>query len=272
MQIPLPDAMQYVHENAEPYLNYSEFNKSPVHRVRLACIIRMLSDAALPGRDRVLEIGCGTGNVAIPIASLGYRVTACDIHKPSIESAGRRNPFANLQFAHGSIEQIKPQEYKVIVLTEVIEHVHEYREMIGRIAGAMRNDGTLILTVPNGWGITEVLCRPSYALKKWPGGAALIKVVKRLLKTADLTTANTATPHVRFFTLNNIAKLFESNNLAIMSFRRYYFLWPVWETFFSQRSCSAEWPERDFVRSQKLPPSLCAFWAFALQKKEAAER
>lgn len=258
--------MEYVRENSETYLNYTEFNKSSVHRVRLAGIIQMLARAMKPGQGKVLEIGCGVGNIAVPIASLGYNVTACDIHAPSIESARRRNPFDNLQFIHGSVESVNPGEYDAVILTEVLEHVDKYREMIGLIASAMKSDCTLILTVPNGWGITELLCRPSYGLKKWPGGAAVIKAVKRLLKTADLTTANLATPHVHFFTLRRLSRLFEDNNLAVASFRRCFFLWPLWETFFSQRGYPVGWPENDFVRSQSLPPVLCAFWAFALKK------
>lgn len=266
MQIPSPDILQYVRESGEPYLIYSEFNRSPVHRIRLACIIQILARAVPSGRGRILEIGCGVGNIAIPIASLGYNITALDIHDPSIVQAQQRNPFGNLHFVHGSIELVNPGEYDAIILTEVLEHVKKYQEMISLIARSMKKECTLIITVPNGWGIAELLCRPSYALKRWPGGPAIIKVVKRLLKTADLTTANLATPHVHFFTLRRLVKLFEDHNLIIASFRRCFFLWPLWETFFSQRSHPPDWPENDFIRSQKLPPALCAFWAFSLNK------
>jgi len=267
MQIPSPDVLQYVREDSEPYLNYSEFNRSPVHRARLACIIQMLARAVPSRQGRILEIGCGVGNIAIPIASLGYNVTACDIHEPSIVSACRSNQFNNLHFIHGSIESVDPGEYDVVILTEVLEHVDKYREMVDLIAGSMQSNGTLIITVPNGMGVTELLCRPSYALKKWPGGAAVIKVVKRLLKTADLTTANLCSPHVNFFTLRRLVKLFEDHDLIVASFRRCFFLWPLWETFFSQRSYPPDWPENDFIRSQNIPPAICAFWAFALKRK-----
>lgn len=272
MQIPSPDILQYVREDSEPYLDYSEFNRSPVHRVRLACIIQMLARAVPPAQGRILEIGCGVGNIAIPIASLGYNITALDIHEPSIIQAQQRNSFGNLQFVYGSVDRVNPGEYDVIILTEVLEHVKKHQEMIGSIARSMKKECTLIITVPNGWGITELLCRPSYVLKRWPVGTAAIKIVKRLLKTADLTTANLATPHVHFFALRRLVKLFNDHNLAIASFRRCFFLWPLWETFFSQRNYPPGWPESDFIRSQTLPPGVCAFWAFSLQKKPVAKQ
>lgn len=262
----LPEPMQYAGADSAPYLQYSAFNESPTNRVRLACLVQLLA-AEIPAGRRILEIGCGAGNIAIPLASLGYQVTACDIHAPSLEAARRRNPFANLRFIHGSAEQAPLGEYDAIILTEVLEHVQQYREMIARLAGAMKSDCVLIITVPNGWGITELCCRPSYALKKWPLGAALVKVIKRLLKTADLTTANLATPHVHFFTLRHLTGLFAEYHLTVAAFRRFFFLWPLWEVFFSQRSYPAGWPEKDFYRSQKLPPAWCAYWAFALKRR-----
>ena len=268
MQIPLPVALHYVRENSEPYLKYSEFNSSSVHRIRLACIIQMVQKAVSHGQGRILEVGCGVGNITIPIASLGYHVTACDIHEPSIISARRRNPFGNLQFIHGSIESVNPGEYDVVILTEVLEHVKKYREMVSLIAGSIKSDATMIITVPNGWGITELLCRPSYALKKWSSGRATIKIIKKILKTTDLTTANLDTPHVHFFTLRRLVELFEDHNLFIISFYRYFFLWPLWETFFSQRGHPPAWPEKDFIRSQNLPATICALWAFVLNKSK----
>jgi len=61
-------------------------------------------------------------------------------------------------------------------------------------------------------------------------------------------------------------KLFNDHNLIVASFRSCFFIWPLWETFFSQRRYPPAWPENDFTRSQKLPPSLCAFWTFSLNK------
>lgn len=268
MQIPSPDALKYVRKDSEPYLNYSEFNRSPTNRTRLACIIQMLNQAIRGKRSNILEVGCGVGNIAIPIASLGYNITALDIHEPSIAIARQRNHFDNLHFIHSSIELVNLGEYDVIILTEVLEHVDKYQEMISLIARSMKSDCTLIITVPNGWCISELLCRPSYALKKWPGGAALVKIIKRLLKTADFSTANFFSPHVHFFTLQHLVKLFEDYDLFIISFKRFFFLWLLWETFFSQRSYPPDWPESDFRRSQKLPPVLCAVWAFSLKKRQ----
>ena len=270
--MPLPAPVDYVAENSRSYLQYTEFNKSPVHRVRLACIISMLEKSVAPAGGKVLEVGCGTGNIAIPIASLGYEMTACDIHAPSIGEASGKNPFPNLKFLCGSLGAVNPAEYKAIVLTEVLEHVPACRDMLAAISGSMRSDAALIVTVPNGWGVTELMCRPSYALKKIPGGSILVKRVKAMLKTEDLTTGNLCTPHVNFFTLGRLARLFGVCGMEVASFSRCFFLWPLWETFLSKRGCPAAWPENDFRISQSLPPAWCSFWCMLLKKSTGCIR
>ena len=42
MPIPLPDELSYVGENDAPYLAYSDYNKSPINRIKLASIVLML--------------------------------------------------------------------------------------------------------------------------------------------------------------------------------------------------------------------------------------
>lgn len=228
-----PGFLQYTQADSELYLNHSDFKQSPTHRIRLACIMQMLNKAAAPGHGKILEIGCGTGNIATPIASCGYDITAIDIHKPSIIQAQQRNRFENLRFMHAPAETVNIKDYNVIILTEVLEHIKDTHKMLNLLSSSMEPQSTLIITVPNGWGLAEIFCRPSYTLKKWPGGIKIVKTLKHLLKTADTTTSNPGTPHVHFFTLRKLVRSFKKHHLYITEFNRLFCLWPLWETFFS---------------------------------------
>lgn len=259
------EPFEYTAAGGAPYLQHTEFDASPSHRNRLACIIRMIA-ACGQGPMKILEIGCGVGNIAIPVASLGHRVKAIDAHGPSIEIATSRNPFPNLQFEHIPLEQVDLRDYDIIILTEVLEHVAPCRDMLRTINRNMRPGARLILTVPNGWGITELLLRPSYAIKRWPWGARFVGGVKKALATKDLTTANEQTPHIHFFTLGRLSRLLQENGFTPVTFHRFFVVWALFETFFSQRNISKRIAERDFNLSQKLPPQLCALWALLLEK------
>ena len=264
-----PEPFEYTARGATPYLQHTEFDASPSHRNRLAGIVRMIT---LGGKTRknILEIGCGVGNIAIPVASLGHEVKAIDMHGPSVEIARSRNPFPNARFDHIRLEEIELRDFDLIILTEVLEHVGRYRDMLSYIGRNMRPGARLILTVPNGRGITELLLRPSYGMKRWRWGVRLVDGIKKVLAPKDLTTANEQTPHINFFSLRRLDRLFEENRLTPVLFHRYFFLWALIETLFSQRIHSERPAERDFHFSQHLSPRGCAVWAFLLEKKQGS--
>jgi 2-polyprenyl-3-methyl-5-hydroxy-6-metoxy-1,4-benzoquinol methylase len=262
-----PEPISYTPKSGAPWLQHTIFDSSPIHRNRLACIIRMLETCENTTPLRVLEVGCGVGNIAIPVASLGHHMKAIDIHGPSVAAASAHNPFSNLQFQNIAVEAIDLKEFDVIIMTEVIEHVAGYREMLKSIVGRMRPGAKLLLTFPNGRTLAEVLCRPSYYLKRTPAGSKVVQAIKRLLGTKDLTTANEHTPHVNFFTLGALDNLFNELSLNVVTFYRYFVTWLFWETFFSERKLPDAWAKDDFDRSQKTAPARCALWAFLLEKK-----
>jgi len=50
-------------------------------------IERMLARHGMPGPRRILDLGCGTGNHALPLALKGHRVTAIDRSQPMLARA-----------------------------------------------------------------------------------------------------------------------------------------------------------------------------------------
>jgi len=45
-----------------------------------------------PGYDRLLDVGCGVGRVARPLAARGYAVTGIDVNTAALRRAGRDSP------------------------------------------------------------------------------------------------------------------------------------------------------------------------------------
>lgn len=263
--LPKPEALAYTPAASQPYLAYTDFDRSPFHRNRLAGLVELLG----PDPGRVLEIGCGLGNICLPLASLGLAVTATDIHAPSVEEVRRRSTFKNLETIAGDFRELDLSGYDSLILSEVLEHVPDHHGMLRDISAGMKPGARLLLTVPNGWSLAEMACRPSYLLKRTGAGTRLVKRIKRGLHTRDLTTANEQTPHVHFFTQGALARLFAEHGLEVRRFQRFFFLWALRETFFSERPAREEGIVRDFERSQKLPASWAAVWAFLLEKPKA---
>lgn len=260
------DAFEYFPPHNAPFLKHTQYACSPLHRNRLGAIVKLLGARLPPAADtRILDIGCGLGNVSIPLASLGYTVTGIDIHAPSIARASANNRMANLNFETAPLNTVNISKYSGFILSEVLEHVAAYRDMLAYLAGNMREKAVLILTVPNGWSPLEMVCRPSYKMKTTGRGMRLVKRIKQLLNTQDLTTADAQTPHVNFFRLSALLKTFQTHGLKPVMFYSFFFIWPLWETLFSHR-VSENMARRDFVFSLRLPPALRTLWCFLLIK------
>jgi ubiquinone/menaquinone biosynthesis C-methylase UbiE len=77
----------------------------PSHSAELFDILAGL----ITGQPRVvLDVGCGTGNIARPLASIVDRVDAVDISRPMLEE-GQRLPggdAANLNWIYGQVEEV----------------------------------------------------------------------------------------------------------------------------------------------------------------------
>lgn len=51
------------------------------------CLVRAIERKLLPGRGRVVDLGCGLGSAAVYLAALGCQVTGVDLSATAIEKA-----------------------------------------------------------------------------------------------------------------------------------------------------------------------------------------
>ncbi len=76
---------------------------------------------------RVLDLGCGTGQFAVRLVSLGYDVVAVDISGESIQKAQKRSQgLQNINFTQESIENITEncsQTFEHIIAVKSLHHL-----------------------------------------------------------------------------------------------------------------------------------------------------
>jgi SAM-dependent methyltransferase len=70
---------------------YDQFTAGYAHPDWLRAIHRELRGLGLTGR-RALDVACGTGKSSLPLAELGYEVTACDVSPGMVAVARERLP------------------------------------------------------------------------------------------------------------------------------------------------------------------------------------
>jgi 2-polyprenyl-6-hydroxyphenyl methylase/3-demethylubiquinone-9 3-methyltransferase len=103
----------------------------------------------LKGR-RAADVGCGAGLLAEPLARLGANVTAVDAAPETIEAARAHALGQGLEIDYrvGGVERLDGR-YDLVTCLEVVEHVADVRGFVGGLAGALAQNGLLILSTPN---------------------------------------------------------------------------------------------------------------------------
>jgi 2-polyprenyl-3-methyl-5-hydroxy-6-metoxy-1,4-benzoquinol methylase len=106
----------------------------------------------IPDGAKVMDFGCGDGRVAIPLASLGYEVTAVDASQNMLDRLTQRAPeLATVQAAADGIAGHLGRRRMDAVYTLAVLIHHSYTDCldtIGKLRAATKLGGILVLDWP----------------------------------------------------------------------------------------------------------------------------
>jgi 2-polyprenyl-6-hydroxyphenyl methylase/3-demethylubiquinone-9 3-methyltransferase len=102
---------------------------------------------------RVLDVGCGGGLIAEPLARLGARVAGLDPALETIEAARRHAAGQNLDIDYraGRVEELAADAaaFDAVVCLEVVEHVPDVAVFLQTCAKLVRPGGLMLLSTLN---------------------------------------------------------------------------------------------------------------------------
>ncbi|MDV3257011.1 MAG: bifunctional 2-polyprenyl-6-hydroxyphenol methylase/3-demethylubiquinol 3-O-methyltransferase UbiG [Sphingomonas sp.] len=99
---------------------------------------------------KALDVGCGAGLLAEPLARLGAEVTAIDAAPQCIDVAKDHSAGQGLaiDYRNAAVEEVDGQ-YDLVTAMEVIEHVADPAEFVAQLAKRLAPGGLMILSTPN---------------------------------------------------------------------------------------------------------------------------
>ena len=105
-----------------------------------------------------LDVGCGAGLLAEPLARLGANVTGIDA-SPEVIAVAREHAATmglEVDYRAGDVQAVEGQ-FDLITCMEVIEHVAEPAAFLKALARRLAPGGLLVMSTPNATGWSKLL-------------------------------------------------------------------------------------------------------------------
>jgi ubiquinone/menaquinone biosynthesis C-methylase UbiE len=125
-------------------------------------------DRAIPPDARVVEIGCGTGQMALYLARANRVIVAADISRAALQvgrDAARRFGVTSVRFVETDLHcaGLKPDFFDVVYSAGAIHHTPEPGAAFARVVRLARPGGTVIVGVYNRIARVPLRCRRAIA-------------------------------------------------------------------------------------------------------------
>jgi len=148
------DAVRRFYERA-PFPGYPP--RDSLHALRARAersTFARLIDEAIPGDARIVEIGCGTGQMCLYLARADRLVIGADLTRASLllgAAAARRFRLDRVQFVEVDLTRpgLRAESFDVVYSSGVLHHTPDPRASFARVAQLARPGGIIVLGVYN---------------------------------------------------------------------------------------------------------------------------
>jgi glycosyltransferase involved in cell wall biosynthesis len=155
-----------------------------------------LLDMVGPTRQRVLDIGCGRGELGHALSHRGHHVVGLDQYPP----AEQLDAFYEANLFNGLPDEVLGERFDTILFADVLEHLPDPQAMLSQATGLLSDNGKILVSLPNAvhWTVRAQVAagRFDYANKG---------IMDR--------------GHLRFFTRRSAERLFEQAGLRVREHR-----------------------------------------------------
>jgi len=134
---------------------------------------------AIPQDSVVLEVGCNSGGfLRLLMSENKCYCRGIDISEPMIKKS--RAKGLNVKLAPAEEIPYNDEEYDVVLITEVLEHIYDPYEALKECKRVLRKDGIIVGSVPHPEGHNSK--RKTVGEHKWHGKIFKEREIRELLK------------------------------------------------------------------------------------------
>ncbi len=122
---------------------------------------------------RLLDLGCGSGTLAVPAAKLVHAVVAVDDNRSATDEGkawAERAGLTNVAFLHRSVLDVDEGLFDIVLCSDVVEHVLDHDGFVRTVARSLGPGAAYYLSTNNRWWPVEGHYRLpflSYLPRRW---------------------------------------------------------------------------------------------------------
>jgi len=171
----------------------------------------------LPSAKTILEIGCSRGFFLKIARDEGFSVTGVEPSKPLAEEAQSQG-FNVINDFFPQTNNHSHKKYDIIIFNDSFEHIPDIQKILQGIKIHLTEEGHVIINIPTSDGL---IIKTASILYKLGIKAPYYRMWQKEF----------ASPHVHYFNLQNLKKLFENNGFAMNynSYLSYYTIQGLWK-------------------------------------------
>lgn len=94
----------------------------------------------------LLDVGCGNGQLLQRFGQYGFHCEGYDVDENALRAA---QSIGVTTYSGDFLESVLDQKYGVVILNQVLEHLHDPLKILLRVKELLLENGTLIISVPN---------------------------------------------------------------------------------------------------------------------------
>jgi len=144
---------------------------------------------------RVLDVGCGEGQFLEILGEQGWGTFGIELSKASADIAGTKKGVQQVQTGFFEDYPEGGDLFDLITMWMVLEHVSDPKEVIDKARRLLKNEGVLVLTVPNGKSLLHLLAFLLYTLSR----GRVSQPLRRLINLE----------HINAFSARSLIRVFE---------------------------------------------------------------
>ena len=108
------------------------------------CFERIFAKAGFPETGRILDAGCGTAQVSLPLIKSGYSVVGVDV-SPAMLAIARQKlaPGASAEFRVADVRSLADPDgaYDGVVVSKLFQHVGNWQSAVDELLRVMKDGG-----------------------------------------------------------------------------------------------------------------------------------